>query len=407
VFSVKNVSETFNIIQEQFSGYPLDEEWVNLTDALYRITAVDIAAQENVPGFDRSSVDGFAVMAADTFGSSDSMPAQLKLSGEVKMGEKPGFAIKAGHAAYIPTGGELPQNADAVVMVEYTENLHDGYIYVNKPVAPGNNVVLKGDDTRCGDLVIMAGRRLKPQNIGVMAALGINRVRVRRKLKAAVISTGNEIVSPDERPAGSQVRDVNTYTLYSGLCAFGAQPVTYGIIKDDYETIRKTVGKALDECDIVLVSGGSSVGTMDETHRVIDSLGKPGVLVHGIAVKPGKPTIIGKIGGKAVVGLPGHPASAYVIFRVFVYKLMEVMQGSSAENETSVKAYMKVNYPSNNGREEFLPVKLERVGDRLAAQPFFSKSGLITFLSSADGLVRIKRGREGLNAGEEVEVVLL
>lgn len=406
MFNVKDVNEVISIIQSNFEGYRLDTESVNLKDAVNRITAEDITACEDVPGFNRSSVDGYAVISSDTFGASDSMPAQLELVGEVMMGVKPEFLIQKGQAAYVPTGGELPENADAMIMVEYTEDFEDGFIYINKSAAPGSHIVFKGDDTRVGNKVIKANHLLRPQDIGALAAMGHSEVRVKRKIRVGIISTGDEVIDISENPYGAKVRDVNTYSLFAGILEYGGEPVQYGIVKDDFNLIKQLVSNALDECDIVLISGGSSVGIKDQTYKVIESLGTPGILVHGIAVKPGKPTIIGKVSDKAVIGLPGHPASAYFIFRIFVYWLMDIMSAIPDKFQKTVRATIEFNYPSNNGREEFVPVTIEEAGGSLIARPVFGKSGLITLLASADGYVRIGRGSEGISKGEQIEVIL-
>jgi len=406
MFDVKSVNDVVEIINSNFSGYDLTFEKVHIKNAVGRITAVDILSNEDIPGFNRSSVDGYAVISSDTFGASDSMPAQLQLIGEVKMGEKPQLSISKGQAVYVPTGGGLPENADAMVMIEYTENFEDGYIYINKASAPANNMVYKGDDTKVGNVVIRADRILRAQDIGALAAMGYEEILLKRKIKVGIISTGDEIIDISEKPTGSKVRDINSYALYAGIASFGCEPILYGIINDDFEKIRQTAKQALLECDVVLMSGGSSVGFKDETFKVINSLGEPGVLVHGIAVKPGKPTIIGKIQGKAVIGLPGHPASAFMIFKFVVCRIFDVMNGAGNKYLKGVSCEMKYNYPSNTGREEFLPVQLEENDGKIFVHPVFGKSGLITILTSADGYVHISRGSEGIAAGEKVEVVL-
>ncbi|HHW01128.1 MAG TPA: molybdopterin molybdenumtransferase MoeA [Clostridiaceae bacterium] len=406
MLDVKSVDEVMKIIDSSFGDFSIGTEFVNIREAVGRITAEDIIADEDIPGFDRSTVDGYAVIAADTFGASDSLPAQLELAGEVLMGEKPLFRLERGQAAIIPTGGELPPNSNAVVMLEYTDNYDDGFIYINKAVAPGNGVIFRGDDVRSGSVVIKANRRLRPQDIGLLAAMGKQHICVKKKLKVGIVSTGDEIVDITEKLSGAKVRDVNSYFLYSALLSYGAEPVFYGVIRDSYEEIRQAVERMLNECDIGLISGGSSVGARDETCKVIDSFGEPGVLVHGIAAKPGKPTIIGKVGNKALIGLPGHPGAVFFIFNIFVLHLMEVMNGTEKSEVRYVKAKMAVNYPSNEGREEFLPVKLEKRSEGFLAWPVFSKSGLISLLSLADGYVRICRNSEGLTAGQETEVIL-
>ncbi|MBZ4646006.1 MAG: molybdenum cofactor synthesis domain protein [Clostridia bacterium] len=406
MYHVKSFDDVIKIIHANFSGFELESEVVNIKDAVNRITDDDIVAVEDIPGFNRSSVDGYAVIASDTFGSSEALPVQLKLLGEVKMGEKNYLTIASGQAAYIPTGGELPQNADAVVMIEYSEDMDDGFVYIYKPVAPGNNVVFKGDDVKAGDVVLKSGSSLRPQDIGVLAALGIEKVAVKRKIRVGIVSTGDEVVDIRQQPVGSQVRDVNSYFLYSGLLEYSVEPILYGITADSYKKIKTVVETALEECDVVLISGGSSVGTRDETYKIINSVGDPGVLIHGIAVKPGKPTIIGKSGRKALIGLPGHPVSAFFIFKLLVLRLIDVMNGTTSRPESTVKAVMTVNYPSNNGREEFVPVILKKEGSGFFAEPVFSKSGLIKLLSSADGYVRVERGSEGICKGCEVDVIL-
>lgn len=405
MLDVKSIQETLQIIKEHFSDYCLESETVRICDAAGRTAAIDIKSKEDIPGFNRSSVDGYACMASDTFGASESLPAQLKLTGEVIMGEKPSMKLSKGEAAYVPTGGELPENADAMVMIEYTENLNDGFIYINKASAPGNHIVFKGDDVKAGETVIKAGTYLRPQEIGALAALGIEKVPVRRKLRVGIISTGDEIISIDKRPVGAQVRDINSYLLHAGVLRLGALPKQYGIVSDDFNSIKAVTEQALEESDIVLISGGSSAGMKDETSRVIDSLGQPGVIVHGIAVKPGKPTILGRVSKKAVVGLPGHPASAYTVFNAVVSYLIRTMSGTADEYTPAIRAELSCNYPSNTGREEYLPVTLRTVDGKIYADPVFGKSGLISLLTGAKGYVHIKRGSEGLDKGSIVEVI--
>lgn len=403
---VKNVEETKELITEEFADYYLNNEKIKLEDAVGRITIEDIVSEEDIPSFNRSTVDGYAVIASDTYGASEALPAQLKLVGEVKMGERPIIEIQGGESLYIPTGGELPTNTETVVMIEYTENLKDGYIYINKSSAPGNNVVFKGDDVNKGTVIIKKNTLLRPQDIGTLAAMGYVYINVKRKLKIGIVSTGDEIIEIDKKPIGSQVRDVNTYTLYADIIRPSCIPIRYGIIKDEGTKIKEQVEKALSECDIVLISGGSSVGTKDETYRVINSIGSPGVLMHGIAVKPGKPTIIGKVNNKGIIGLPGHPVSAFVIHRIFVEYLINTMCGIKSELFPSIKGEMNTNFPSNNGREEYVPVMVNLEKDNLIIKPVFGKSGLISTLSRSQGYIHIPRGSEGINKGDIVEVFL-
>jgi len=405
LFSVKDAKEVKRLIAEYFEGYKMDFQEVPLENSLGRITAKDIFVSEDIPGFDRSTVDGYAVHAKDTFGASEALPAILSLSAEIKVGEDILRELPIGYAAYVPTGGKLPQNADAVVMIEYTDDLGDGFIYMNKSVSAGNNVIYRGDDAKSGDVIIKANTTLKPKDVGALAAAGISSVLVKRRIKAAIISTGDEIAGIEESLSGSKVRDVNSYSINAALLEHSAEPCMYGIVPDSYEKIREVVAHALHDCDLVLISGGSSVGTLDMTCKVIESFGKPGIFVHGIAIKPGKPTIIAKVMGKPVFGLPGHPVSAYFIFKVFVKNVLNVLNGVKEEFESSIKAYTAFNFPSNDGREEYVPVRLERVGSRIIAHPVFAKSGLITTLTTADGYIIISRGDEGVVSGKEVEVI--
>ncbi|HPS59285.1 MAG TPA: molybdopterin-binding protein [Spirochaetota bacterium] len=406
MLEVKSVDEVFKIIGEHFSKYPLEVESISILDACGRILAEDIVSPENVPPFTRSSVDGYAVFASDTFGATEAMSIPLLKSVAVEMGITPSEALKKGFAAYIPTGGELPQNADAVVMVEYTEDNKDEFIYISKPVAPGNNVVLTGDDIKINSIIFKSGKKLKTADIGTLAAVGIHEIKVKRKLRVGIIATGDEIIPIEQKPVQAQVRDINSNILFAALKEYNAEPVMYGIIEDNYEKIKSVTADALKECDLLCISGGSSAGEKDETVKIIDSLGSPGVLVHGIAVKPGKPTIIGKAGNKPVIGLPGHPASAFMIYSIFVTNIMDTMTTALQNSKKIIAAVLPQNYPSNTGREEFVPVKLEFNKDTCIAHPVFGKSGQIKMLSDADGYIHIKRGTEGLMANRQVEVIL-
>jgi len=411
MFNVKSRTEVFEIIKNNFTMESISTEKISLYDSLGRITSQDIFSKENLPSFNRSSVDGYAVKAFDTFGSSDSVPSILKLVGEVMMGDKPHFTIGSGEAAYVPTGGEIPQGADSMVMIEYTEDYSDGFINILKASSPGGNVVMLGDDILANEIAIKASHKIRPQDMGILAALGYEEIPVKRRLNIGIISTGDEVVAVNAKITGAQVRDVNTFTIYGGLLEMGINPRVYGIIKDDFGIMKNTLLKALDECDAVLISGGSSVGTRDQTLNVIEAIKRPedaGVLVHGIAIKPGKPTIIGKIKDKAVFGLPGHPASAYFIFKIIVGWYINAMNGIDDAHKTpSIQVILDVNYPSNAGREEYLPVSIYKENGITKAKPIFGKSGLITTLSRADGYIHIDRNKEGLAMGSKVNVLII
>jgi molybdopterin molybdotransferase len=384
-------------------------ETLSLLSALCRYLAREVKAAEDVPGFSRSTMDGFAVRARDTFGASEGLPAYLEIAGEVLMGEEPQGGVEPGQAWRIATGGMLPAGADAVVMVEQTETLDEKTIGVVKPVAPGENVIRRGEDLTAGDLVLPAGHCLKAHDLGVLAAAGVTAVEVFCRQRVGIISTGDEVVPPDEKPAPGKIRDINSYTLYGAVAEAGGEPHLYGIVKDDFQKIRERLTIVLKENDLALLSGGSSVGTRDVAAEAINSLGSPGVLFHGLPIRPGKPAIGAVVAGKPVFGLPGHPASALVVFQLLVAPLLRMGNYSGEENgfrEFPLVARLTRNLRSAPGREDFIRVRLFLQQGSLYAEPVLGKSGLITTLVKADGLARIPAGKEGVEAGETVEVKL-
>ncbi len=408
MLNVKTSSEVYEIIKEHFSGISTGYETVDIRECTGRILYADIRSGEDIPSFNRSTVDGYAVISSDTFGASETSPSLLKLSGSVKMGEKPGTPLSEGCTFYIPTGAELPTNADSVVMIEYTEDYNDGFIQIEKSSSPGNNVIYRADDVKNGETVFKADHKLRTQDIGVLAALGHKEVTVKRKINVGILSTGNEIVDIEKETTGAQIRDVNSYLIYSGLSEYGANPRIYGIVPDDFEMLKKAVEYMAVENDVILISGGSSAGAKDETLNAIEALENSSVFVHGIAVKPGKPTIIARTGNKPVVGLPGHPASCFFIFKTFVLNILDTINGVTDTfiAKKTVNASLSLNVPSNHGREEYIPVKLRTENGRIKAEPVFSKSGLIRLLSGSDGFIIIDRECEGLAAGAEVTVYI-
>lgn len=403
MLTVKTPEEVYEIIKTQFDRIADRTETVSYLEAAGRILAEDICASEYVPAFDRSTVDGFAVHAKDTFGCSDSIPAILQNTEEILMGQAAGFTLEEGYCAPIPTGGALPEGADAVQMVEYSEDYRDGTTGILKPAAPGNNVILKGDDVYPGKPVLKAGRRLTPQDIGALAAMGIVEVPVVRRLRAAILSTGDELVPPEMTPGPGQIRDVNSSMLAALMVRLGAEPVSYGIIPDQEELLNRQVAEAARECDLVLLSGGSSVGVKDAACRVIEAQGE--ILFHGIAMKPGKPTIFGKIGSCPIVGLPGHPVAAFFITHIFVRRLLAQL-GGYALIEVPVTARLTESVEANHGRAQYSGVFLEQSDGGLLAHPIRGKSGLITTLAGSDGYFCIPRDCEGLPAGAEIPVTL-
>ncbi len=375
-------------------------ETVPVESAAGRILAADVTADTDIPGFDRSVVDGYAVRAADTAGAGDAIPALLHCTARITMGRQEEKAVVGpGSCAYIPTGGVLPAGANAVVMVEYTEDASDT-VLVKKAVSHGENVLLHDEDFKKGETVFFAGRHITPQDAGVLAACGCATVPVAKKPIVGIISTGNELVPVTVVPGPGQVRDANASMLAAYLTEYGCIPRLYGIIPDDREAFESVLTRALPECDVVLLSGGSSKDDRDMTAAVIAAMGE--VLVHGIAIAPGKPTIIGSIRGKPVFGLPGHPASAFVVLIAIVRPLIDRMLGISRPIQRTERATIAVNIPSQRGREEYVRVSLKNG----VATPLFGKSGLLNTLIRSNGLIRIPAGAEGLEQGSVVEVIL-
>ncbi len=403
MLQVMTPDEVLELIKAEFSPLQNHNETVNLDEAAGRVLSEDVGAEEYVPDFDRSTVDGYAVRASDTFGCSDAIPAILPLCGEVLMGAAAAEVLPAGACRYVPTGGAIPKGADCAVMIEYTEDYGDGTIGILKSGAPGQNMIFRGDDVFPGKVVLKKGRLLSAQDIGALAAIGRVRVPVEKKLRVGVISTGDELVAPEEAPLPGQVRDVNAPMLCAMLKSFGADAVNYGICRDDVSLLSQTVQKALDTCDAVLLSGGSSVGVKDAAEAIIRSMGT--LLLHGIAMKPGKPTLIGKVGKKPLIGLPGHPVAAYFVTRLFVLPLLARLQGRTLSHYT-VPAKLTESVGANHGRAQYGCVLLEQREDGLYAHPIRSKSGLITTLAGADGFFCIDRDCEGLPAGAEIQVTI-
>lgn len=399
MLTVKPLSEAIRIAREQFGALRTESEVVPLEQSLHRVLAEEICSTEFIPGFDRSTVDGYAVKSTDVFGCSDAIPAILKLVGEVAMGRHANLSIGPGQCASVPTGGEVPAGADTMVMLEHTEDLGGRQIAIYKPSAPGANMIMRGEDTRPGQVMLSAGQRINAADSGTLAALGITRVPVMRAPRVAIISTGDELVQAGEKPGAGQIRDVNAPMLFNAVREAGGDPHQLGIIRDNEAAITAAVEAAVNEFDMLILSGGTSVGEKDAMPRVISELGQ--MLVHGIAIKPGKPTLFGVINDKPVFGLPGNPVAAFFIFYTLVRPILFSMQGSRV-TDRRVTLPVSRAVPSNHGREEIVPIMI-REGQ---AQPVASKSGLITTLASTDGFIRIPRELEGLKQGDLVEVTL-
>jgi molybdopterin molybdotransferase len=393
---------------------PPAREMASLDEAAGRVLAQDVRAEFDVPSFSRSTVDGYAVRAQDTFGATEPAPALFTVIGEVGMGEEAQVSPGPGEAVRVATGAMLPTRADAVVMVEQTEDLGGGSIAVVDDVAPGDNVISRGEDLASGEVLLRTGHRLRAQDIGALAALGMARIPVFERPTVVIISTGDEIVPPGEEPGPAQVRDINGPALVAAVRAAACKACFGGIVKDDEPALLVAMRSAVERgASAVVLSGGSSVGPLDLTPRIIDALGPPGVVVHGLAAKPGKPTILGLCGGMPVFGLPGHPASALVVFDVVIAPLLRVLCGEAVSrnlmehlSRAAIEATLDRSLSSSPGREDYIRVRLERRGSRLFAVPVLGKSGLISTLAKADGMIRIPLESGGIEAGQTVRVML-
>ena len=405
-FKVKTIEEVLEY-RTQFA--PMETEEVPLMDSMGRILAENILSDIDLPDFPRSIMDGFAVRGGSTFGASEGNPAYLVVKGSVAMGESANLSVEPGEAVRISTGGMLPAGADSVVMVEHTEAIDDTTIEVYRSVAPGQNMVTVGEDIKKGEAILPAGQPVRPQETGLLAALGRQKVTVYKRPVVGIMSTGDEIVPVSDIPGPGQIRDVNTYTLMSQVIEVGAVAVPFGIVHDDFDVLRAKCAQALEQCDLVLVSGGSSVGARDFTIDVISAMEASTVLFHGISISPGKPTLMARIQHKQFWGLPGHVVSAMVVFSRIVKPFLEHLSGMGdyTRKEIRIPARLSRNVASAQGRVDFVRIRLFQKNGANWAEPILGKSGLISTMVKADGLIEIGMNTEGLDQGTEVEVILL
>lgn len=391
---------------EAFSS--VGEEQVPLDATLDRVLSRPIICPEDLPPFSRSTMDGYAVRARDTFGASESLPALLQLSGEVGMGEVPLLSLLPGQAVRISTGGVIPDGADAVVMVEYTETLDEETLEVYRTVAPGENLVGRGEDVREDDEILPAGWPIRPQDVGLLAALGVEHPWVHRKPVVAILSTGDEVVLVAETPAPGQVRDVNGPALAALVRREGAVPLDLGIVPDQKELLEARCNEGLERADCLFLSGGSSVGVRDYALEALQAMDGAEILAHGVAVKPGKPTLVARVGEKPFFGFPGHPVSALVIFHILARPLLDRLCGRGyPRRQRPIRARLTRNLASVQGREDYVRVILQEEDGEMWARPVLGASGLIGTLVRAEGLIRIEQNAEGLDRGEWVEVEFL
>lgn len=389
------------------SGEPLKIEMIPTVESIGRILGQDIYSLQDLPNFVRSTVDGYAVHSKDTHGASENIPGYLKIVGEVQMGEEAKVNIGTGEAVIIHTGGMLPEQADSVMMIEYTQTTKKDEIEIYKSVSVGENVIQIGEDVEKGALVLKKGKKVRPSDIGGLMALGINHIQVARKLNVGILSTGDELIDHTQPYKKGKVRDINTYTLGTVLASNGHIPNYYGIARDLFEDVFEKAKAALAENDALIITAGSSASIRDLTADVINKLGEPGVLVHGLNTKPGKPTILGMCAEKPVIGLPGNPVSALTNIYMMVLPALRKLSG-----ETTVKHFpylvgrLTININSLAGREDWVPVKINYEADQTLITPIFGKSNLIFNLSQADAFVRVKPSETGIPENSMVQAYL-
>lgn len=393
-----------------------ESEILPTADALDRVSREAIRAPQPLPGFRRSSMDGYAVRAAGTYGAGESLPAFLQVIGEVPMGKPAVINLGVEQAALVHTGGMLPDSADAVVQLEHTQRIDtkdadDRFpfeIEVFRSAATGQNVIQIGEDVGQGDILIPGGRLLRPQDIGGLLALGITRVAVVRRPIVAILATGDEVVPPETSVQPGQIRDINSYTVAGQVMRAGGIPRIMGIVPDNLNALREASREGLRMGDMLVMSAGSSVSARDMTVKVVEELGRPGVLLHGVATRPGKPTIVGAVDGKPVLGLPGNPVSAMVQFDMFgVPAIGRLLSLSEMSRKSRSTVLLGQNIASETGREDYIPACVVEQNGSLVAMPIFGKSNLINTLVQADCLIKIPLNKGGLMAGEPVEILFL
>jgi len=404
-FNVQPVNAALDLIFANWTPAPRTES-IDPRKALGRVLASAPRSPVDLPTFTRSTMDGYAVRAADTFGASQSLPAYLTCLGTVPMGAAPTMTVAPGQAIEIHTGGMLPPGADAVVMVERAQSLGNNEIEVLAPVAPGENLVQVGEDVAQGAAILPAGHRIRPQDIGGLLAVGILSVDVVVPPRIGILSCGDELVPPEDEPVPGQIRDINAYTLAGLIQDVGGDPVLLGMARDNLDDFMARAHAGFADVDSLVMTAGSSVSVRDLTREVISSLGKPGILQHGLAVKPGKPTIIAVCNGKPVIGLPGNPVSALLVARQIVVPVVKRALGETPRPVASIRATLASNIPSTTGRDDTIPVRLSDRDGALIAEPVFGKSNLIYTLITADGVVSVPLNSNGIKAGTVVEVVL-
>ena len=406
LLNVDTISEARDKLEAYSSFISPGVETAGLLQAVGRILASDLKSSENIPPYRRSIVDGYAVRSADIGAASDMLPTFLQIAGEVELGaDSSRLTADPGSCVYTPTGGAVPEGADAVVMIEYCESFGDSMLAVSRPASPGENIVQPGEDIRDGQVLFKKGRTLRAQDIGTLAAAGITSVPVFIPWKITVISTGDELVPPDTVPGPGQIRDVNSYTIAARSLREGFHVNRTIAVKDDREAIRKALEEAKQDSDVIVISGGSSKGKKDMSSELIEAAADCGVLTHGIAAKPGKPTITGfdKETRTLLIGLPGHPAAALMVFEQLLIKIWHDL--TEQPEEPAICARITANVQSAPGRRTFQLVRLTNNGV-IEAEPLFAKSGMISPMSLADGYFEMSENQEGVRAGDPADIRL-
>lgn len=397
----------FEALLASFS--PLSSEPASLAEAAGRVLGADLTAGHDWPLMDRSCMDGYAVNARDLFGAGETNPGYLECAATLSIDRLPDVTIAPGSCARISTGGVLPEGTDAVVMVEHTGEMGDATIEVRKSLAPGENVMQRGEDALKGKTLLPAGTVMRPQEIGLAAALGFEKISLIRRPRVGILSTGDELVEVCQTPRPGQVRDVNSLTVAALVTQAGGIPTTYGIIKDDLQSLTDNLTEALAANDLVLLSGGSSIGVRDLTVAALENVGDSEILAHGVALSPGKPTILGRASGTPVLGLPGQVTSALVVMHVLVLPLIRHLQHDPAAFDSTRRpmrrAELARNVASKPGREDYVRIRLEeREGQPPLAHPVLGKSGLLRTMIQAQGLAAIPADAEGLYQEEMIDV---
>ena len=404
LLKVKTIDEMKKIINETFKALILEKETIAIGHGLGRVLSSDIVSTIDVPHFDRSVVDGYAVKLTDVQGASNAIPGFLRITGEVEMGKETICILKQGETLYVPTGGMVPAGTEAMIMIEYTEKLGEKDLAVYTNAGANENMMRIGDDIRNGELVFSRGHLLRPQDIGVLSALGYLHIEVYQPPRLSIISTGDEIIRPGETPKPGQVIDINTPALAAVAKRLGAEVISTAYASDDRQEIRSAVELGIKNGDMVILSGGSSMGEKDYTVEVINELGE--VLLHGLAVKPGKPTILGTVSQKPVIGLPGQPAAAIMVMMIVLQEFMCRYYGQDLFKYQTVSGVLMENIHAAPGRRTFQTVSITKSENGIEVRPSHGKSGMITLLSYSDGYLEITENEEGKNAGDQVEVTL-